>query len=171
MSNLHLHNEQANLRWLFNRNEPLFKLPTDGEHGLALPAPTVSLTDATIVSLYKQTEPNLATADAVLLDNMLKAVAARLPNGRRLLEVCRLNVQQTPQTFAQLHHLYQPQYVIGFGIRRTDIALNVQVNLYETFGLMDTQMFFAEQLSLYHSDKERKNRMWKGLQQLFGIAP
>ena len=48
--------------------------------------------------------------------------------------------------------------------------MNVQANLYETFELLDTQMFFAEQLSLYHSNMDKKTKMWNGLQQLFGIA-
>ena len=167
---IHLREEHTRLDWLFNPNEKIFKLPD-----LSLDAPPLSpaepsAADKVIITLFKQNAMNLSDADAVLLDNMLKAVRDRLPAGNTLTELPRINLQHSPHTFAHLHHLYQPSYIIGFGIRRTDVAMNVQANLYEIFSLLDTQMFFAEALSLYHTDRDKKMKMWNGLQQLFGIS-
>lgn len=167
---LHLKEENTRLDWLFSPNEKIFKLQDLPDNAPNVTPAQPSASNKVIITLFKTTTEHLPEADSVLLDNMLKAVRDRLPAGNTLSELPRINLQYTPYTFAQLHHIYQPSYVIGFGIRRTDVAMNVQANLYETFELLDTQMFFAEQLSLYHSNKDKKTKMWNGLQQLFGIA-
>ena len=167
---IHLREEHARLDWLFNPNEKIFKLPDLIANELPLGTAEPNAANKVIITLFKQQPINLSDADAALLDNMLKAVRERLPAGSALTELPRINLQHTPHTFAHLHHLYQPSYIIGFGIRRADVAMSVQANLYEIFSLLDTQMFFAEALSLYHTDRDKKVRMWNGLQQLFGIS-
>ena len=126
----------------------------------AVPFPTLRHRVLVLVDEKKQEQLDLS--DALLLENILKAI------GHDPAETDLLNFSHLPQADARTVLAQKStNYFISFGVPLIKLKLDLLLPPYTPKQIEGIWFLLAEPLSVIDADKERKKRLWLALKKMF----
>ncbi len=118
-----------------------------------------------LVLVDEKKQEDLLPADALLLENILKAT------GHDIAETDILNFSNIAQTDARTVLAQKStNYFISFGVPLIKLKLDLLLPPYMPKKIEGIWFLLAEPLSVIDADKARKKRLWLALKQMFAVA-
>lgn len=127
------------------------------------PFPVLQHRVLVLIDEKKQAQPD--PADALLLDNILKAVGHD-PAATDLLNFSHLPQADARTVLAQK----STNYFISFGVPLIKLKLDLLLPPFSPKQIEGIWFLLAEPLSVIDADKEMKKRLWLALKKMFAVA-
>ena len=78
--------------------------------------------------------------------------------------------EKTKLRLADLLSGTDPRYIFVFGIKPSEMGLNIQTQVYTPLKWSGSTLLFADALPQIETQQEKKQLLWRALQQIFDIA-
>ncbi len=128
-------------------------------------APFPALQHRVLVLVDEKKQEELDPSDALLLENILKAI------GHDPTQTDILNFSHLPQADARTVLAQKStNYFISFGVPLIKLKLDLLLPPYTPKQIEGIWFLLAEPLSVIDADKERKKRLWLALKKMFAVT-
>lgn len=128
-------------------------------------APFPALQHRVLVLVDEKKQEQLELSDALLLENILKAI------GHDPAQTDILNFSHLPQADARAVLAQKStNYFISFGVPLIKLKLDLLLPPYTPKQIEGIWFLLAEPLSVIDADKDRKKRLWLALKKMFAVT-